>query len=77
MPSGKGIADVVFVPTTYSKLPALVVELKWDKTAGGAIEQIKAKHYTAALKAFAGNILLCGISYNSKTGKHSCAIQRA
>ena len=75
MPSGKGLADVVFIPASSSRLPALVVELKWNKTSGGALEQIKKKQYTAALKIYAGNIILCGINYDSKTGKHTCEIE--
>ncbi|WP_044974325.1 AAA family ATPase [Ruminococcus sp. HUN007] len=77
MPSGKGIADVVYIPKPMSNYPALVIELKWNKTAGGAIEQIKAKKYTAALKPFAGNIILAGINYDEKTGKHTCTIEKA
>ncbi|WP_024858748.1 AAA family ATPase [Ruminococcus albus] len=77
MPSGKGIADVVYIPKPTSNYPALVIELKWNKTAGGAIEQIKAKKYTAALKPFAGNIILAGINYDEKTGKHTCTIEKA
>lgn len=77
MPSGKGIADVVFVPTPFSRLPAMVVELKWNKTSGGAIAQIRNKKYTAVLKPFAGNILLVGINYDDSTGKHSCLIETA
>ena len=77
MPSGKGIADVAFIPTPLSRLPAMVVELKWNRTAGGAISQIKEKKYTAKLKSFAGNILLVGINYDEKTGKHTCTIERA
>ncbi len=75
MPSGKGIADVVFIPASLSKLPALVIELKWNKTSGGAIEQIKNKKYDSVLKPFAGNILLVGINYDEKTGKHTCSIE--
>ena len=77
MPSGKGIADVVYIPKPMSNYPALVIELKWNKTAGGAIEQIKAKKYTATLKPFAGNIILAGINYDEKTGKHTCTIEKA
>ncbi len=76
MPSGKGIADVAFIPAPYSPLPAMVVELKWNKTSGGAIEQIKKKKYTAALKSMKGNILLVGINYDEKTGKHTCMIEQ-
>lgn len=77
MPSGKGIADVVFLPASSSRLPAVVVELKWNKTVGGAIQQIKEKKYTAALRPFEGNTILCGINYDSKTGKHTCKIEKA
>ena len=77
MPGGKGLADVAFLPTPLSRLPAMVVELKWNKTAGGAISQIKEKKYTAKLKPFAGSILLVGINYDEKTGKHTCLIENA
>ena len=76
IPGGKGIADVSFIPGPLSRLPAMVVELKWNKTAGGAISQIKDKKYTAKLKPFAGNILLVGINYDEKTGKHTCRIEK-
>lgn len=77
MPSGKGIADVAFIPTPHSRLPAMIVELKWNKTAGGAITQVKAKQYTTNLKPYAGSILLVGINYDEKTGRHSCLIEKA
>ena len=32
--------------------PAVVIELKWDKTAEGAIDQIKKKRYVDALKDY-------------------------
>lgn len=77
MPSGKGIADVVFLPSSLVKLPAMVIELKWNKTSGGAITQIKNKRYTAVLEPYVGNILLVGINYNEKTGRHTCSIEKA
>ena len=43
--SSKGIDYVAFIPGSHEKLPAMIVELKWNKTAGGAIEQIKKKKY--------------------------------
>ena len=43
LPSGKGFADVVYLPKRNVDKPALVVELKWDKSARGAIRQIKEK----------------------------------
>ena len=77
MPSGRGIADIVFIPTAYSRLPAMVIELKWNKASGGALEQIKEKGYAASLKPYKGNLLLVGINYDDKTGKHTCLIERA
>lgn len=76
MPSGKGIADVVFIPTALSRLPAMIVELKWNKTSGGAVAQIIEKGYTASLKPYAGNLLLVGINYDEKMGKHTCSIKK-
>ena len=55
--------------------PVIVIELKWDKSAVGAIEQIKEKQYGNALKDYQGNLLLAGINYNKKTKKHECVIE--
>ena len=55
--------------------PAIVIELKWDKSAVGAIEQIKEKQYGNALKDYQGNLLLVGINYTKKTKKHECVIE--
>ena len=45
MPMGKGFADIVFLPRKASEKPALIVELKWNKSAEGAISQIKKREY--------------------------------
>ena len=76
-PAGHGFADFVFIPKPefQNYYPALVVELKWDKSAVGAIEQIKEKQYGNALKDYQGNLLLVGINYNKKTKKHECVIE--
>ena len=63
LPSGKGFADVVFLPLPNTNRPALVVELKYDKSVSAAVQQIKNRHYTQALEDYAGEILLVGISY--------------
>ena len=76
LPSGKGLADVVFLPASSVRLPALVIELKWNKTAGGALAQIRERGYTSVLKPFQGNIVLCGINYDAKSGKHTCEIEK-
>ena len=70
LPAGKGFADVCMIPRPcHLDKPAIVIELKWDKSAVGAIEQIKEKQYGNALKDYQGNLLLAGINYNKKTKK--------
>ena len=75
LPSGHGYADIIFWPKKASSLPLLVIELKWNKTDGGAIRQIKNRDYPQALKDYGGNILLIGINYDSKSKKHTCRIE--
>lgn len=75
-PSGKGLADMVFIPRKrFAEKPALVIELKWDKDAEGAIEQIKEREYCKSLEEYQGNILLVGINYDKKTKEHTCVIE--
>ncbi len=74
LPSGKGFADVVYLPKRNSDKPALVVELKWNKSAKGAISQIKERQYADWLEGYTGNILLVGINYDKKKG-HTCIIE--
>ncbi|MCI8784765.1 MAG: hypothetical protein HFG84_15460 [Dorea sp.] len=70
LPSGQGYADIVYFPKKTSPLPALVIELNWNQSAKGAIQQIKEKAYPSVLSDYGGDILLVGISYekdNTKT----------
>lgn len=77
LPSGRGFADICFIPRKiYMDKPAVVIELKWDKSAEGAIQQIKDKQYIDALKDYYGNLLLAGIDYDKKTKQHSCIIEK-
>ena len=77
LPTGKGFADMVFIPRKkFPDKPALVVELKWDKSAKGAISQIKQKQYCKSLEEYAGNILLAGINYSKKDKEHQCIIEK-
>ena len=73
MPSGKGYADMVFIPKDDK--PAMIVELKWDHEAETAIDQIKEKKYPKGLEEYRDNLLIVGISYDKKTKKHSCRIE--
>lgn len=74
LPSGKGFADVVYLPKRDIDKPALVVELKWNQSAGGAIAQIKKRQYTDWPEEYTGKILLIGISYDERKG-HTCMIE--
>ena len=80
LPSGDGYADIVYLPKKLSPLPALVVELKWNLTARGAIAQIKDKRYPEALSGYGGDILLVGISYDKGAKglkrRHACVIEK-
>ena len=76
MPSGKGYADLVFIPRVNAGFrPAMVVELKYNKSADTAINQIKEKKYHGALSGYSDKILLVGISYDKDSKKHTCVIE--
>ena len=78
LPTGFGFADFVFIPKPEYKstYPALVVELKWNKDAEAAIQQIKNKKYPESVLNYTGDILLIGINYNKGTKEHRCLIER-
>lgn len=76
LPSGKGYADVVFIPKKTSDKPAMVIELKWNKEADTAIKQIKENNYPQLIKNLSGDIVLVGINYDEKSKKHECKIER-
>ena len=79
MPAGKGFADFVFIPRSNAGFrPAMVVELKYNKSADTAIKQIKENRYHGALSGYGDKILLVGISYDAggKDKKHhTCVIE--
>ena len=83
--SGKGFADLILIPSPeYPDKPALVIELKYDKNADGAIAQIKRRNYPDRLVHYKGNILLIGINYdkdisneNLQFKHHTCVIEDA
>ena len=80
LPSGAGMADIVYFPKHGSPYPALVIELKWNNSAEGAIAQIKDRRYPDALAGFGGEVLLVGIGYDkdAEAGHrdHHCVIDR-
>ena len=77
---GKGYADIVLVPRKNVNKPAVIVELKWNKTAKAAIEQIKERQYIESLKDYKGEVVLAGINYSQSDSegfkKHECKIER-
>mgnify|MGYP004444911213 CR=1 FL=1 len=77
LPTGKGFADVVFVPWRNVDLPAIVVELKWKQGAQTALNQIRERNYPASLRDYVGEVILCGISYDPTSKEHTCVIERA
>ena len=76
LPSGKGYADIVYIPLPDCDWPILVIELKWDKSAEGDIDQILDKKYPSVLKNMNREILLVGINYDRDNKSHSCRIMK-
>lgn len=82
--TGKGYADIVYIPAKeYPDKPALLVELKYNKDADTALDQIKRRNYPQILDDYKGNIILVGINYDSDIKNdvvnykhHSCMIER-
>jgi hypothetical protein len=75
LPSGKGFADIVMIPRKNVDLPALVVELKYDKDTQAAISQIKTRNYPQTVADYTGDILLVGINYDKDNKQHECLIE--
>ena len=81
LPSGKGYADIAFLPRPGQDVPAIVVELKAEGSASIALEQIRRREYPEALKGFAGEMVLVGIDYKTDPANpgykhHSCVVER-
>ena len=80
LPGGEGFADVVYFPRHDSDWPTLVIELKWNKSARGAIDQILNKKYANVAENFGTDILLVGVNYEKDAPpgkrKHTCSIVR-
>lgn len=76
MPAGRGFADVVFLPLPSCVKPAVIVELKYDRSARSAISQIREKQYPQALEGYSGEIVLVGVNYDKDSKEHSCVIEK-
>ena len=75
LPTGKGFADLVFIPRSGRTLPALIIELKKGHSAEEAIQQIKDNDYIRKVSEHSSEIILVGINYDEKKG-HTCIIER-
>ena len=76
LPSGKGFADLVLIPRKNVDSPAIVLELKYNKDADAAIDQIKRKQYPAKVAEYTGEILLVGINYDKEAKTHECRMEK-
>ncbi len=76
MASGRGFADIVFLPRKHVDKPALVIELKCGKSADEAIKQIKDRKYMEKVRQHTSDILLVGINYDRDSKTHTCVIEQ-
>ena len=84
MDTGKGYADVVYLPSPeYPDKPALVIELKYNKSPQSGLDQIIRQKYADRLDHYKGNTLLVAINYDSDARnddpdykRHSCRIEK-
>ena len=83
--SGKGYADIAYLPSPkYPNIPALLVELKYNKNVETALSQIKRQRYDERLEHYKGKLLLIAIDYdkekknsNAEFKHHKCRIEEA
>ncbi len=75
LPSGKGYADIAFIPY-IPNTPAMIVELKRNSSTETALTQIANKQYDKALEHYQGELLFVAVNYDEKTKEHTCKIQR-
>ena len=83
--SGKGYVDIAYLPAPkYPDIPALIIELKYNKTAETAMDQIRRQKYPDRLEHYRGNILLVAIDYDKDIPNdklefkhHKCRIEKA
>ena len=76
--SGKGSADLIYVPKRNIHLPILLIEFKYGQSAEDALNQIKEKEYFSRYRDgdYPNDVLLIGINYNPKTKDHQCLIEK-
>ena len=75
MTTGKGFADVVFIPFIEGD-PAMIIELKRNGSTESSLDQIKEKKYFDSLAHYTGDLLFVGINYDEKDKTHACRIEK-
>lgn len=73
--TGKGFADLVFIPRIGRTLPALIIELKKGHSAEEAVQQIKDNNYLHKVSEYSSDVIFVGINYDEKKG-HTCIIEK-
>ena len=78
LPTERGFADFVFIPKPEyrSYYPAIIAELKWNKNAQTALNQIKDRKYPSSVLNYTGEILMVRINYDRKSKEHRCIIEK-
>lgn len=76
LPTGKGFADIVLIPRKNVDSPAIVLELKYNKDADAAIDQIHRRQYPAKVAEYADNLILVGINYDREQKTHTVKIEK-
>lgn len=74
MTTGKGFADVVFIPFREDD-PAMIIELKRNSCTESALDQIKDRKYYDSLSHYQGRLVFVAINYDEKEKTHSCKIE--
>ena len=73
--TGKGFADIVLIPRKHVDSPAIILELKVNKDADAAIDQIHRRQYPDKVAEYVDRLLLVGINYDRDTKQHTCTIR--
>ena len=76
--SGKGYADVVYIPKPLCNTAAFIVKLKYLKNTFIGMKQIIDRNYSTRLHHYKKNLLLVSINYDkdSPNKKHTCLIRK-
>lgn len=74
---GKGFADIAFIPCENANRPAVLVELRLNENAKGAIKQIESNKYHESLSQItSGDAIIVCINFNKKEKNHTCMIKK-